>query len=81
MFGVVALNEGEALDPFVLPQYVWTGNEDVSPDALYQYFLGSLTGKNLPNNPKTKYNISAEYTFPMANGSDLAILGVYSWAG
>lgn len=33
VFGFVALNEGEVLDPFVLPQYVWTGNEDVSPDA------------------------------------------------
>ena len=58
--GLGRLNEGEVLDPFVLPQYVWTGNEDVSPDAQYQYFLGSLTGNNLPNNPRTRYNISAE---------------------
>ena len=52
---------------------------DRLPDA--QCELGSPTGNNLPNNPKTEYNVSAEYTFPMANGSDLATLGVYSWRG
>ncbi|MDE0040377.1 MAG: TonB-dependent receptor, partial [Gammaproteobacteria bacterium] len=44
-------------------------------------YIGSLTGNKLPNNPKTKYNISAEYTIPLANGSDIAVLGVYSWRG
>ena len=81
VFGFVALNAGEVREPYVLPQYVWTGNEDIPQDAQYEYFLGSLTGNNLPNNPKTKYNLSAEYTFPMANGSDIAFLGVYSWRG
>ena len=80
LFGFAAFNGGEVLDPFVLPQYVWTGNEDVAPDAQYD-FIGSLTGNNLPNNPKTKFNISAEYTIPLANGSDIAVLGVYSWRG
>ena len=80
LFGFVAYNGGEVLDPFVLPEYVWTGNEDIAPDAQYGY-IGSLTGNKLPNNPKTKYNISAEYTVPLANGSDIAFLGVYSWRG
>ena len=80
VFGFVAYNGGEVLDPFVLPEYVWTGNEDIAPDAQYGY-IGSLTGNKLPNNPKTKYNISAEYTIPLANGSDIALLGVYSWRG
>ena len=80
LFGFAAYNGGEVLDPFVLPEYVWTGNEDIAPDAQYGY-IGRLTGNKLPNNPKTKYNISAEYTMPLANGSDIAVLGVYSWRG
>ena len=81
VFGFVAFNAGEVREPFELPQYVWTGNEDIAEDAQYEYFLGSLTGNNLPNNPRTKYNISGEYTVPLANGSDIAFLGVYSWRG
>ncbi len=81
VFGFVAYNAGEVREPYTLPQYVWTGNEDISEDAQYEYFLGSLTGNNLPNNPRTKFNVSAEYALPLANGADLAILGVYSWRG
>ena len=81
LFGFFALNAGEVRDPYVLPEYVWTGNEDIPEDAQYEYFLGSLTGNNLPNNPKRKFNVSAEYVLPLANGSDVAFLGVYSWRG
>ena len=56
------LNEGEVLDPSVLPQYLWTGNDDVSPEAQYEYFLGSLTGNNLLNNPRTKCTTSLPTT-------------------
>ena len=82
LFGFYALNNSEVRDPYVLPEYVWTGNEDISPDAQYTYISGSnLSGKKLPNNPKTKWNLSSEYTIPFDGGSNLAILGVYSWRG
>lgn len=82
LFGFYALNNGEVRDPYVLPTYEWTGNEDISPDAQYQYISGSsLSGNKLPNNPRTKWNLSSEYTIPFDGGSNLAILGVYSWRG
>ena len=82
LFGFYAINEGEVREPYVLPEYVWTGNEDISPDAQYQYISGSsLSGKKLPNNPRTKWNLSSEYTIPFDGGSNLSILGVYSWRG
>ena len=81
VFGFYAYNAGEVREPYVLPQYVWRGNEDIPEDAQYEYFLGSLTGNNLPNNPSTKFNVSAEYVVPFSDGSDLAILGVFSWRG
>lgn len=81
LFGFYALNDGEVRDPYVLPEYEWTGNEDISPDAQYEYHSGSLTGNKLPNNPRTKFNISAEYTIPFASGANLALLSVYSWRG
>ncbi len=82
LFGFYALNNGEVLDPYVLPEYEWTGNEDISPDAQYEYISGgSLSGNKLPNNPRTKWNLSTEYTIPFDGGSNLAILGVYSWRG
>ena len=80
LFGFYALNDGEVLDPFVLPDYVWTGNEDFSEDSEYSYIFG-FSGNNLPNNPKAKFNLSAEYAVPFRNGSNLSLLGVYAWRG
>ena len=81
IFGFYALNNGEVREPYVLPEYVWTGNEDIPQDAQFQYFQGSLTGNNLPNNPKNKFNLSSEYAMPLNNGSSLSLLGVYSRRG
>ena len=81
ILGFYALNNGEVLEPYVLPEYEWTGNEDIPPDANYEYIGGSLTGNNLPNNPKRKFNLTADYVIPFQNGSSLSMLGVYSWRG
>ncbi|MYD43210.1 MAG: TonB-dependent receptor [Gammaproteobacteria bacterium] len=82
LFGFWAINRGEVLEPYVLPTYEWTGNEDISPDAQYTYISSSsVEGNKLPNNPRTKWNLSSEYTIPFDGGSSLALLGVYSWRG
>ncbi|RPG49337.1 MAG: TonB-dependent receptor [Gammaproteobacteria bacterium TMED1] len=75
IFGFYAYNKGTVKDPFVLPEY--TGEEGYAGYA----FIGSLGGNSLPYNPEQKFNLSAEYNWPLDNGSALSLLGVWSWTG
>ena len=75
IFGFYAYNQGEVVEPFVLPPY--TGDEDYDG----YHFVGLLDGNSLPNNPKEKFNLSAEYNWPLDNGSRLSFLGVWAWTG
>jgi iron complex outermembrane receptor protein len=75
IFGFYAYNKGTVKEPYVLPEY--TGEEGFAGYS----FLGTLNGNSLPFNPEQKFNLSAEYNWPLDNGSALSLLGVWSWTG
>ena len=75
IFGFYAYNKGEVKEPFVLPAY--TGEEGFAGYS----FIGAFEGNSLPYAPKQKFNLNAEYTWPLDNGSSVSLLGVWAWTG
>ena len=75
IFGFYAYNKGEVKEPFVLPAY--TGEEGFAGYS----FIGAFEGNSLPYAPKQKFNLNAEYTWPLDNGSSVSLLSVWAWTG